>query len=656
MSFPSDFILYSVDRRISVWAQGPVTCAAIRENSVKTSITIMARPPIQIGRELRLPMLRSLSTPASTVSVRAFEEVHSQTNTTQRRPTLGSILTSTPSESFILGLTQTHLKSTFLPKQTNAGKVKREILGLLANKNYDELLKVMAKWVGAAKTSGLGQVLTPQEFSHVMSFLVKYQIGTITRAASEKTKDSDSYETRKKFAHAHEVRERLRFIYSSLLYGKGHLYDRSNRQELYTLNTLDYENLISLELSNGKLDLAQKWLRHIEEKYPNGTFNNKFSYNLWILKLKVIGGAATSLWRLPSNELYEKSINPRRLRLSAERQWLEVFDDFTRNQLKSLGNSHYVFDKPLIIALLRSIAYSKNVPQLAKLVELNWGITKLGKLLANFQKPALGDPMYPDLDVLRTIVVSMVFNNEFIPSMAYINAFQDHYGLVLNSTRSKVFWDQMFRWCEMTTRYSEYRALQHYIKETGSDPFLRPSSEENLSVSLEEAKKSVHFDYEGFLSFLADLRNRRVGLIQELWKCHHRSDPGFSVKVYVTYLRIATEYPLEERFNELLTQLAMQHHLHLVSPHSFNAPAAERKLKSIGELYAKTLKSWLEYKGQQGQLGQMLVIVNKWSLDEHMSKTLSEWVQGEEGRYLELLSEKQLQEEKDDEEEFLGLM
>lgn len=609
---------------------------------------------------LRKLSFRSLSnTAAATITV--AQPVVDETIPTQKRATLATVVS--PSASFVSKLSLTHFASFHNPPETETYKIKNEILHLIDTKKYDTLLRILIKWTSRKGETNWTETLTHNELTHILSKIISYQIGLITRAGTAKMVESLGIRTSSKLVHAHSVREKIRTVYANLLFTKAegaHLYSKAHRSRLVTafeLSPNDYENLISMELNNGKLDLASKWFQRFEQQHPNGTHYKYMTSRLWLLKFQVYASASPALWKVELNDLYEVELNPRQSRLMSERGWLEIFNDFISNQAIALGNVHFVFDRQVLSAMLFSIAYSKNVEQLTKLIELNWGINSRGKMVAGFSKLDVGDPLYPDLNILKTIVVSMIFNKQYVSSMAYMNGFQEHYGIDLSKDNAKHFWDLIFRWCEIQTRFSEFRALQHFIQKTATT-LLKPTDANEVALTLEEAQKSADFDYEGYLKFIGDLRNQRNKLIEELWKGYRECLPGFSARVYKTYLTLLSEDFDERRCYEYLSELALQYHLHDVSPNSFNRSMVNDRLTKISQLYERTMKLLIDAKGSNGDLGQIRAIISKWALNEGMRSKLDMWALSQEARFLQNANEKKTIMEQSEEEEdgFLGLM
>lgn len=608
---------------------------------------------------LRPQKWRSFSSAAAAV---ASASVAHDTTSPPSAPTIGSTIGASRSASFIGGLSQTHFASFHKPVTSDASLVKQEISALLQAKRFDALLKVLGRWT-SQRGAEWQHTLTHSELSHILAKLVAYQVGLLTKAGAAKLVDSASMHTSSRLAHAHSVRQKIRQVYGNLVFGEGgvsHVYAREHRgrlQSAVNLSVRDYENLITLEVNNGKLDLASKWFQRFEQQHPDGTHYRHMTHRLWLLRFQVYGGALPALWTVEATDLYEVELNPRRSRLCAEQGWLEIFNDFISHQALMLGNQNYVFERSVLSAMLYSIAYSRNVDQLTKIIELNWGISTRGSMAPRFEKPRAGDPLYPNIDILKTIVVSMVYNKEYVRSMAYMNGFQDHYGINLGHSSSKHFWDLIFRWCEIQTRFSEYRALQHFIQKTATT-LLKPADATEVGVTLQEAQRSADFDYEGYLKFVGDLRNQRTKLIGELWKGYHECQPGFSVRVYRTQLLLLTEHFDESRCYDFLSALAKQYHLHYVSLESFNRSMVEGRLAQICQLYGKGMKLLINAKGSNGDLGLISVIIDKWALDKRMHHKLSEWAASQQERFLQNAHERRvsMEQSEEDDDGFLGLM
>lgn len=619
-----------------------------------TSASVFSRPrkwPLLLFA--RAVASAAASSPAPTISHNIEETYITSASDARSKP-----LKTTNSLIFLSGLAKTHFASTHRPQPTEADLVKREISSLIKNKSYDSLARVLLKWTNVSSDATWQSVLTHDELSYLMNKIVNHQIGLITKAGTSVMVHHKGIQSLSSMAPARDLREKIRGIYSNLLYGelRGHLYSRNRRNAIasFRLNSVDYENLISLEVNNGKLDLASKWFQRMEQQYGHENHYNHMTQKLWLLKFQVYSGGLPSLWKVEPNDLYEVEVNPRRSRFKAEKKWLEVFDDFVSHQQLLLASSKVTFDVSLLTVMLSSMAYSHNVAQVTKLVEQNWGISSRGKMASNFAKPELGDPLFPNLELVQTIVVSMIFNKQYVAGLAYLNAFQKHYGIDLSE--SKHCWDQLFRWSEITTRFSEFRALHYFIKQTASTLY-RPVDNGEVAITLEEAQRSADFDYEGYLKFVADLTSQRTKLIGELWKGYHQSQPGFSARVYLTYLRLLEENPLEETAYEYLSALALEHRLHGISGDSFNKSASNDTMHKIRTLYSKGMKALINQKGMNGELWQLEPLIRKWSLDGTMRERLSVWSVNQQPRFLEAINTKKLSITGEEEEEgFLGLM
>ncbi|KAM9937313.1 hypothetical protein OXX80_003156 [Metschnikowia pulcherrima] len=596
--------------------------------------------------------------------------------------TLADVLATSASESYLGTLSKSRHEYPNKLKLDKKASVKAEIANLLHGKSYDALLAALARWTSRASPVPWKQVISQREMAYILSHLIDYQKDLLLKASTMKLLGNSASSSQElQMAHVREVREQIRAIFANLLTKEGqevaHLYaktsgllEESSAKDLsgYIFTEADYENIIQLELNNGKMDLASRWFRRMELQYQGKVFDH-MTQRLWLLKFMLFGNGQPSLWRVEKTALNDDIVDPRQSRLKPERKWLDLFQEYSSKQHKSRP----VFSNELVAVMLASIGYGQNVSQAARLVEVNWGISEAGELVPGFEKPAVSDPLYPDLHVLTTVVVAMLYNHRYIASMAYINAFQQHYGLELDKSESKQFWDQIFRWAEIATKYSEARAFQHFMNETGSPAFFGSAIglSDDFHAILEEAKKSANFDYERFLKFVADLRGQRVGFLAELWKCFHQSEPGFSVRPYRAYLRLAEEYlersVVSDVFEseqlcsnvcyEILTKLVREHGRHTISQDSFNVNITAGNIQKIRALYLKTMKVLIHAKGQTGRLGEIPHILSKWSLDADMRSELSAWAQRQEQVYLQRMNELEAEKQKEEEEDgFLDLM
>ncbi|GEQ68605.1 hypothetical protein JCM33374_g2273 [Metschnikowia sp. JCM 33374] len=601
--------------------------------------------------------------------------------------TVAEYLARTSAQSFLGSLSRAHTRSVDVASVDRGAYVKSEIAELLRSHCYDALLSTMTRWTSRRSKVSWKDVLDQRELAYIMSKLVGYQKDLLFKASTQKMMGLQGQTTGEMdMAGVREVREQIRAVYSNLLLEPGqegaHLYSKSRgvlekpsetNSTSYQFTATDYENMISLELNNGKLDLASRWFRRMELQHGSNRHYAYMTHGLWLLRFRVFGNAQSSLWRVERSVLNDVIVNPRQSPFKASVKWLDLFKEFMTHQRSSSGKSRCIFTNELVAVMLASIAHGRNVEQAEKLVEANWGITSQGQLLAGFEKPTPQSPLFPNIAVLTAVSVAMLYNQKYVACMSYINAFQHHYALDLGHESAKVFWDQLFRWAEIATKYSEARAFQYFVNETGSSAFAGSAVglSDEFPVLLEEAKKSDNFDYAGYLKFVSDLRAQRVGLISELWKCFHESTPGFSARPYRTYLQLAHEYAqvsvvssvvegeqlCSDVCYDLLRHLLGELETYGVSPESFNASAVETKVMKIRELYVSTLKTLINAKGHAGRLGEIPHITAKWGLDEDMKQMLSQWAQRNENEYLEKLNQMEAKRLVDEDEDgFLDLL
>lgn len=526
-------------------------------------------------------------------------------------------------------------------------QVKEKISVLLKENKHDELLDAVVALTLPALAIPWSSILTRNELSYIMGLLVAQQSKLLTKGASYKFLKYSSYASKNKYRAAHRYKTLIRQCCANILKLDGHLYAK-RPETVFELTSKDYENIISLELRNGKLDLASKWFRQMEKQYPSGEHYSKMTQELWLLKFKVFGGAQSSLWVVDNNGLNDVNYSVRESFLKAETLWMDLFEEFSKYHALLLGSSSIIFHNELACVLLSSIAYSKNVPQAQKMIQQFWGILPSGEMAPRFLKPAKDDLLHADIDVLRTVAVALIFNDEFQLALAYINGFQINYDIDLLD--QKLFWDDIFRWSDSKTRFKEYRALQIYLKETKCTAVVAPTNEGDFQTALKNAQKSPHFDYEGYLNFVSRLSAQRLTLFTELWKCYRECAAGFSTRPYETYLTLIKEAPSEQLCYELLSALAGQWHKYHVASDSFNKTASSDITQRIEHQYAKTMEVLLDVKGEAGGGASLMAIVNEWSLDSQMRKTMGDWLKDRESHYAAVVRRRELKQLKEQEE------
>lgn len=589
---------------------------------------------------------------------------------TEERPrkcevkTIAGHLESRPASCFTGLLSSTHFASTCRPNRQTSDELKQEFKRLLKAGQYHTILRTLETWTASTAVKSFKDLLSPEEFSYIMSELVLFHQGLQSKCALKGVLSSKAG-LAADMNEAANCRESIRRIYSNLLFdgdAEQHIYSKSKRNSLgetyYSLSMKDYENLIVLEINSGKLDLASKWFQRIEQRYPNDSHYLKMTYNLWLLRFHVYSGGVPNNWEVKPTGINSTKKDPKRSVFRSGTRWVELFDEFSRNQLMILGNLQFLFDKSTVMTVVNSIAHSRDLNQLYRVIEEIWGINSEGSLCKGFRKPKSDDPCFPDIDIVKTVVIALIYNNQPVGGMKIVNAFQEHYDVDLRRN-SKHFWDQLFRWSELTTRYSEFMALQYFIRSTKAD-IDGKFFDKNRFYSLEQAQKSPDFDYEGYLTFIADLQNQRARLVKELWTCYKASGTGFYPRVYLTYLTVLEESKDEKKIYGFLSEVAQELHLHLMHRDSYNYALTRKKVNELRKIYRRAATSIIEMKGMAGELEAIDFVIQKWALDGDMKQSLERYASKNESRYQKLKKEREevdlRQQEAEEEEKFLGLM
>lgn len=586
---------------------------------------------------------------------------------------LTNILCNQPSDKYLKAISLSSYGINYdSPTYTQNEVIKREIYKLVDSKNYTVLMDLLLQWTTANVTTvDITKVLSATEFSYLIQNIINHQknlinqytnVTPILKAQQNKSISesiaSDSKDLR--LVRSRELVEKLRKLYSNLLYADSSefIYHKDKRLDLYDSKALtgykltvqDYENLITLELNNLKLDLASKWFQRFESQYDI----SKMTYNMWRMKLQTYCGGLANLWHIRGNQLSEYHDNPRRGHIKSETSFLVVLNQFLTEQRKSEGN--LILNNDFNETLIYCIGYAGNIDYLIKYIKSTWNIDSDGKCV-EVLSPA--NPRYPNLAIVKAILTSFSYNNRFFDGMKYINAFQDHYNIDTQSFKSKSLWEQIFKWCNHSTKYNEKTVLSYYLHNTSATKNRRKTP------TLAEAQRDADFDYEGYLTFVESLKSERIQTFAELWKLHSHQCTIFSNRIYKIYLDFLREeldtVHVESNYYDLLTKLSHHYQQYTVSKDSFNRTLKGDIDYSIYSIYVQTMKSLIDFKWKNTYAGQCPFLIQEWSLDPEMERELTVWFEQDcMPKYRDMIEKKRQQfmvdlhtEEKDS---FLDLM
>ncbi|KAJ9100297.1 hypothetical protein QFC19_005651 [Naganishia cerealis] len=574
------------------------------------------------------------------------------------------MMDSLPSQSCIGNLSVAYSSSLkpYVPRGSSL--IKRNIINLLENRKYEQVLDLLLRWTESSVNNSWKSTISEREMAFFIGAIVKYQLYVIAEAADAKGIHRDINVTHQKFAEARSLREKIRGLYSILLYGSTEesLYERLKRANVYNsdhytgylLTQADYENLISLELGNQKLDLASKWFQRFHSQFEEPL--TKYTYDMWVLKFKVYCGGAPFLWTSPKTDVGRNDIRRRRGIFRAEKPWIEVFDEYLRTILRTT-NSQPVLDNKMNEVLISCMGYNGSLSYLTKYIESVWGITAQGKSKFRLEK---SNSRYPDLAILKAIVVSFFYNQQFFQAMTYLNSFQEIYGIDLTISPARSLWDQVFRYAEGITSYDEDKALSVFLKQSRINVDTKRKKEDKLR----QVQSNVNFDYEGYLTFVKDLEQKRTATMSELWHLYRDSNGFFCTGVVKAYLSFLEVKPSSmDQYYDLMTYLAKCYHEYAVSNLSFNRlDLITNRIYDNDErvyaLYEQALANAIEIKGILGYIGQIEPLIEEWSLDNEMAHKLRAKFMENRPRYRSILEENRLrkvEEQVEDEEKLLDL-
>ncbi|ODV94684.1 hypothetical protein PACTADRAFT_3568 [Pachysolen tannophilus NRRL Y-2460] len=220
------------------------------------------------------------------------------------------------------------------------------------------------------------------------------------------------------------------------------IYDYIKAQDKLDLISIkSFEKLIELQIKNFHLNYGISILNDFEN-----LTNLKLNTNLYNLKLQLIGGALPIFW--DSNHLFMSN----KIKDCSPRQQID-----SAALLKTLTeNKSIIPDLKTYEFLILSMGKSRNLPLLRQFIFKIWGINNNNNNNNNFEieKKLLlnkNSIFYPDHKILRAILNSFSYNNEFFEGINYVNIFLKNYKLI-NLQNNPNFWLNLFKWGNLFLR------------------------------------------------------------------------------------------------------------------------------------------------------------------------------------------------------------
>ncbi|EDK44818.1 hypothetical protein LELG_02997 [Lodderomyces elongisporus NRRL YB-4239] len=592
------------------------------------------------------------------------------------------LITQLPSQSIIESyrLSSVCVAST---NETTESKIKMQLLHFLEEKNYKQIANVLETWSaqdvdGMIETLGrktiadlikaIIQDVRRETFETLLSFpienIAKQRKIPLTSTGS----GSGSYSLYGKmnklqgklnkpkvksdrFKSVHQVRQ----IYQNILYvqGQEHFYEREKRVDIYNSSNLtghkltacDYENLMTLEINHLKPDLASKWLRQFKLSHGEN-WRDQMTPRMWTLAVQTELYGNDRLWSITRKDFSSFSKHQAKSKFRPR-------GNLTFNDIKG----HLVeFDLEFHRSCLLSYAYSHQVDKLQTYIKSLWNIDSNGKLVG--AKLSQDSHLYPDYKLVITILVAFSHAGDFFSGVKYVNAFQNEYG-VHGQVGAKTLYEQLFKWADVSTNYTEESALKYLLKES---KYAR-----GLEIELEDAKNDANFDYDGYLQMINRLKSDRSLIFDQLWKLMQSSDPDvpFSTSTYKIYLEHLREEPDETRLYHYLECLLKQYNANFVDPESFTKRSGlgftvvKDPSTAIHIYYLEAMKDIIDLKGFSKKLGQIEPLIEKWSLDKEMEEDLRIWLEERLPLYKENLEQERQKFEENlskEEDSFLDLI
>ncbi|RLV94942.1 hypothetical protein JA1_001400 [Spathaspora sp. JA1] len=381
---------------------------------------------------------------------------------------------------------------------------------------------------------------------------------------------------------------------------------------------------------------------------------------MWELAFQIYCGGNLHLWELKSTELASFNYSPKRSKFVSHVDSNELLTDFRKSGLK-VAEMGLEFHETMIC----SLGYEGKLSQLYSFISSIWGVDETGKLISNEVKLKLNDSKYPTMNTIIALFSSIAYNGHFFDAMKFVSEFQKSYEVIGTNALDKSFFDKIFTWCDLSTKFEQDRALSYFLRQTK----VKTSGK---STTLSEISNDVNFDYEGYLEFIKKLKQERNLAFQQLWEIYQQDEIEFNNHIYSIYFKYLKEGivdNIETKYYDYLSALLKQYHLYHTTPESFNKRTnvefepLNEKHQSVYILYQAALKELIEIKGREMYIDQCQPLIDEWAIDNEMNKQLTSWFQNEKLEQFKRLREKKRQEfminlnkEEDEEDSLLNLM
>ncbi|KAI5968143.1 hypothetical protein CANMA_002566 [Candida margitis] len=522
-------------------------------------------------------------------------------------------------------------------QQTRDSQIKNELIMLTEQKSFKKLANLLETWSmhdidGMVKTLGretLAQYLNLIIKENRKRYVKKFSQSPIQKS-SRSMKITDKQRDPSDFIVEGQLTRQIRNTYRNLIYNSRneHFYHKERSQDIYSGNHLtgykltpsDFENLMELELGNYKLDLASRWFHIFCKQYDVGQWKQQMTPKLWTLAFKIDGMGDNKFWTIKATELSSYYKNPLRSRFKPRMKF----------GLSDVKYGLYDLDLEFHTAVIQSLAYAGQLNDMKSYVSRIWNVDKNGNSDSLSTKVSRESHLYPNTSLLTALFVSLAYNGEFFAGIKYINAFQLAYDQIENVQRdNKVFWEQVFKWANISTLFEENQALKYFL--------TKSNYSRGTNVDLKDAQNDASFDYEGYLQFIESLKSERVKTFDQLWKIVQNDEEQlpFSTVIYKTYLDVLKENEKkkeqEQKLFDYLSCLLKEYMRHNIRSNSFTkrsglgfVPTNDKSV-SIRVLYTEAMKSLIDVKGTTTFLGQMQPLIDKWSIDESMKNDLQAW-------------------------------
>jgi len=435
-----------------------------------------------------------------------------------------------------------HTTISITPLQVGLGSSIRECL---MDKDHETLFQIVKQLTRTKVFDPILQGLTRHEITLLFKTLINAQLSEL-KLYNDIYYIASKEEKAQLIAAGKDSAHIITSLYTILL---------SHTQLEFT--PYEYEMFLKLEVENYRYPQALDLLTYIDTiKIPK-------TINIWNMKLRVLGDADPGNWTqrdspftLSKRGIFggsEKKIEFGTLLTELSEDMENVIPNMETHKLILLGAGK-----------------NNNLELVRHHIKEFWGISPQGETSEGNLKLNYNSPLYPDIQLMETLVGTFGVNNQLFELMHYVNEFQTYYNIDLS--RAHHFWKLMITFTDLNN--NDQPEVSSQIFE--SIWTLVEKCNVSFNVALYERRRLQLVQGNDFQGLIKDMKLTREHIAKTFENLSLKRCEKLLTNQYRSCCKVAFKTSMDEKFDlvELSELIALD------STH----------LKTLRDIYAKEYK------------------------------------------------------------------